>query len=92
VLKNVDEIEFVYFDQKDVVRHELVQRIIRAYEAAEGKTPEADQEELPLCVMPAPVVPAGPAVIELASRTEDVPVEDLPHEIPSADEGEVLGK
>ncbi len=32
VLKSVDEIEFVYFTEKDVVRHELVSEIIKAYE------------------------------------------------------------
>jgi phosphate starvation-inducible PhoH-like protein len=32
VLKGVEGIRFVYFDERDVVRHALVQRIIRAYE------------------------------------------------------------
>jgi phosphate starvation-inducible protein PhoH and related proteins len=32
VLNNVEGIEFVYFTDKDVVRHKLVQMIIRAYE------------------------------------------------------------
>jgi len=32
VLRNVQGIDFVYFNEKDVVRHQLVQRIIRAYE------------------------------------------------------------
>lgn len=32
VLKDVKGIEFVYLSEKDVVRHELVQRIIKAYE------------------------------------------------------------
>jgi len=32
VLHGVDGIGFVYFDQRDVVRHPLVQRIVRAYE------------------------------------------------------------
>ncbi len=32
VLANVEGIEFVYFNEKDVVRHKLVQMIIRAYE------------------------------------------------------------
>lgn len=46
ILKEVEGIDFVYFDQKDVVRHELVQKIIRAYEEAEAKN--AGQGELPL--------------------------------------------
>ncbi len=45
VLSEVQGIEFVQFDQSDVVRHELVQKIIRAYEQAEAR---AMQEELPL--------------------------------------------
>ena len=32
VLKDIDMIEFVYFSDKDVVRHKLVQLIVRAYE------------------------------------------------------------
>lgn len=40
VLKNVDGLNFVYFDEGDVVRHHLVQRIIRAYD--EHKTRMAE--------------------------------------------------
>jgi phosphate starvation-inducible protein PhoH and related proteins len=29
----VEGIAFVYFDEKDVVRHRLVQQIVKAYEA-----------------------------------------------------------
>ncbi len=32
VLAGIDGISFIYFDEHDVVRHELVQKIIRAYE------------------------------------------------------------
>jgi len=32
VLKGVDGISFIYFDEGDVVRHHLVQRIVRAYD------------------------------------------------------------
>ncbi|PYS90652.1 MAG: hypothetical protein DMF62_04270 [Acidobacteria bacterium] len=32
VLKDIDAIEFVYFTEKDVVRHKLVQMIVKAYE------------------------------------------------------------
>jgi len=44
VLKNVEGLAFAYFDDTDVVRHQLVQRIIRAYD--EHKTKAAEQ--LPL--------------------------------------------
>jgi phosphate starvation-inducible PhoH-like protein len=37
VLKNVKGIEFVYFHEKDVVRHKLVRDIIKAYEKHEDK-------------------------------------------------------
>jgi len=37
ILKNVEGIRFCYFDEGDVVRHHLVQRIIRAYEDAKGR-------------------------------------------------------
>lgn len=32
VLKDIDMIDFVYFSEKDVVRHKLVQMIVKAYE------------------------------------------------------------
>ncbi len=38
VLSNVEDIEFVYFTDKDVVRHRLVQMIIRAYEDHTSKS------------------------------------------------------
>jgi phosphate starvation-inducible protein PhoH and related proteins len=44
VLKNVQGLSFVYFDETDVVRHHLVQRIIRAYD--EHKTRTEEQLEL----------------------------------------------
>jgi phosphate starvation-inducible PhoH-like protein len=37
ILKGIDGIEFVYFSDKDVVRHPLVQDIIRAYERADER-------------------------------------------------------
>jgi phosphate starvation-inducible PhoH-like protein len=40
VLKDVPGIRFSYFSEEDVVRHELVQRIVRAYEVYQG--PPAD--------------------------------------------------
>ena len=38
VLRGVDGISFTYFSPKDVVRHPLVQRIVRAYEDSENRT------------------------------------------------------
>ena len=37
ILKNVDDIEICRFTQKDVVRHRLVQEIIKAYEKYESE-------------------------------------------------------
>jgi phosphate starvation-inducible PhoH-like protein len=42
ILKPVDGLAFVYFDESDVVRHHLVQRIIRAYD--DHKTRIAEQQ------------------------------------------------
>jgi phosphate starvation-inducible protein PhoH and related proteins len=44
VLKNVEGLTFAYFDDTDVVRHLLVQRIIRAYDEHKAKV----AEQLPL--------------------------------------------
>ena len=45
VLKNVQGLSFVYFDEADVVRHHLVQRIIRAYDEHKTRISE-DQMNL----------------------------------------------
>jgi phosphate starvation-inducible PhoH-like protein len=44
VLKNVEGLTFAYFDDTDVVRHQLVQRIIRAYDEHKNRI----TEQLPL--------------------------------------------
>jgi phosphate starvation-inducible PhoH-like protein len=36
VVGNIEGISFVHFDERDVVRHKLVQQIVKAYEAFEG--------------------------------------------------------
>jgi phosphate starvation-inducible PhoH-like protein len=38
ILKGVEGISFVYFTEKDVVRHRLVQMIIKAYEQHTAKS------------------------------------------------------
>ena len=42
ILQGVNGLAFVNFDESDVVRHHLVQRIIRAYD--EHKTRQAEQQ------------------------------------------------
>jgi phosphate starvation-inducible PhoH-like protein len=38
ILRDVEGIKFIYFSEKDVVRHKLVQEIIKAYEKHEKRT------------------------------------------------------
>jgi phosphate starvation-inducible PhoH-like protein len=38
ILNNISKIKFIYFTEKDVVRHDLVQFIIKAYETHESNT------------------------------------------------------
>jgi len=46
VLKYVQGLSFVYFDEGDVVRHHLVQRIIRAYDEHKSRSSEQQMELL----------------------------------------------
>ncbi len=41
IVKGIDGIRFIYFSEKDVVRHRLVRDIIRAYDSYEASIPEA---------------------------------------------------
>jgi phosphate starvation-inducible PhoH-like protein len=51
VVSEIPGIRFVYFDERDVVRHHLVQRIIRAYEqhaqSSNGGAPTAAPSQEP---------------------------------------------
>ena len=40
IVREIDGIGFVYFDDRDVVRHKLVQQIVKAYEAMSTRTKE----------------------------------------------------
>ncbi len=42
VLRGIEEIEFVYFDKRDVVRHRLVQLIVEAYEEESDENEQRD--------------------------------------------------
>lgn len=44
ILKEIEGVEVCYFSEKDVVRHELVQRIVLAYAQAEKKKDENDNQ------------------------------------------------
>jgi phosphate starvation-inducible PhoH-like protein len=60
VLSGVEGILFCHFEEADVVRHALVQRIVRAYDSAQPR-----QQELPLAMGEA-IEPAGQTMQEPA--------------------------
>jgi phosphate starvation-inducible PhoH-like protein len=45
ILRGIEGIEFVYFSDRDVVRHPLVQEIIKAYERAEERRNRGKEEK-----------------------------------------------
>ncbi|HEX9669464.1 MAG TPA: PhoH family protein [Thermoanaerobaculia bacterium] len=47
VLSGVEGIKFFYFDQRDVVRHALVQKIVSAYDLFEQRKEEREGERVP---------------------------------------------
>jgi phosphate starvation-inducible PhoH-like protein len=40
ILSNIEGIKFIYFSERDVVRHKLVQEIVKAYEKYEKRSSE----------------------------------------------------
>jgi phosphate starvation-inducible PhoH-like protein len=62
VLRGVEGITFVYFEERDVVRHYLVQRIVRAYERHQDTTAGGRQLALRLSEPGPETLPAAPAV------------------------------
>jgi phosphate starvation-inducible PhoH-like protein len=67
VLRGVDGISMVFFDDRDVVRHPLVQRIVKAYERAQESV-SGRQLTLPIAeaIDPAPAAPSSEANLPLA--------------------------
>jgi phosphate starvation-inducible PhoH-like protein len=70
VLKNVEGLAFVHFDEGDVVRHHLVQRIVRAYD--EHKTRVTEQQMLLLAEA------KNPDLAEMAERSTAASLEEKP--------------
>jgi phosphate starvation-inducible PhoH-like protein len=60
VLRGVEGISFVHFDEKDVVRHTLVQRIVKAYEKYNEMIGAARQLTLPMTEPDAPAPETAP--------------------------------
>jgi phosphate starvation-inducible PhoH-like protein len=72
ILRGVEGISFVHFDDKDVVRHSLVQRIIKAYERHDQMT---SGRQLALRLAPDP----PPEPVEVAEpRAENLAESELP--------------
>jgi phosphate starvation-inducible PhoH-like protein len=77
VLRGVEGISFCFFDERDVVRHTLVQRIVKAYERYGEITGAGRQLSLRLSEDPVPSIPddaPAPAPVDLNSGT-DVPIQ-----------------
>src|SRR5947207_1339082 len=66
VLKKVQGLSFVYFDESDVVRHNLVQRIVRAYD--EHKSRVAEEQ---MSLLAEPKTFEAPGVADRASPSEE---------------------
>jgi phosphate starvation-inducible PhoH-like protein len=60
VLRGVEGIAFVAFDDKDVVRHQLVQRIVKAYDRYNEMIGAGRQLPLRLANEPLPQLPTDP--------------------------------
>jgi phosphate starvation-inducible protein PhoH and related proteins len=73
VLRGVEGVSFVLFDDKDVVRHSLVQRIVRAYEVYTEKTGIGRQMLLKLDEQPALAAKASMAPGPELQSTVDLP-------------------
>src|SRR5437868_2768422 len=69
VLRGVEGITFVYFDDRDVVRHSLVQRIVKAYERHNEMTGAGRQMALRLSEPPAEAAPV-PQIEPLAHEVQ----------------------
>jgi phosphate starvation-inducible PhoH-like protein len=77
VLRGVEGISFVHFDERDVVRHSLVQRIVKAYERYNDMVGPGRQLALKLGPEAAPETPA---------ESEPAPAADAPALSPASAE------
>jgi phosphate starvation-inducible PhoH-like protein len=73
ILKNVEGLTFVYFDEADVVRHHLVQRIIRAYDEHKVRIAEEQLSLLESRLDPKPKPEAPASISEKLNGTESAP-------------------
>ena len=78
VLRGVEGIRFVQFDDKDVVRHSLVQKIVKAYERYNELIGANRQLSLKLTEPPAERVAAFPVAADAAVAPTEAPVAETP--------------
>src|SRR5579872_664093 len=79
ILRGVEGISFIYFDERDVVRHALVQRIVKAYERYNEMTGAGRQLALKLAPEAPLEAPAEPSPAEAAPAPEGtVALPELP--------------
>jgi phosphate starvation-inducible protein PhoH and related proteins len=78
VLKGVEGISFIHFDERDVVRHSLVQRIVKAYERYNEMSGAGRQLSLKLTESPAEAASpeAAPSPVSVAgiSSSDSAPI------------------
>ena len=80
VLRGVEGISFVYFDERDVVRHSLVLRIVKAYERYADATGAGRQLALKLGPEPleskpeAPATATGPEILGGEAQAPELPL------------------
>ena len=90
ILGNVEGIRFCHFDEGDVVRHHLVQRIIRAYEDYKGRN---EQLSLSLEVKSGNGYGSRPSEIQPAfsnSLHRDSPLAEVPPVEPEATQDNIV--
>ena len=78
VLRGVEGISFVHFDERDVVRHSLVQRIVKAYERYNEMVGAGRQLALKLAPEPAAEAPAELSAAPVAEAGQEPPPQVLP--------------
>jgi len=81
VLRGVEGISFVQFDERDVVRHNLVQKIVKAYERYNEAI--GAQRQLTLKLMD-PALTESSAPVALEAALEPQTGSDTPSDVPSA--------
>ena len=80
ILKRVEGLTFVHFDESDVVRHHLVQRIVRAYDEHKARATEQmlllpKPAEAPAVSDKRAAAPAGEVKAAPASEVKAAPAE-----------------